>query len=241
MNKIILVAISALVLATSCNKQEGTQWWDWRYTYATVTAVGDDSEGDIYFLTDSNKSFVIIDNKSGFNTRDLDAGDRVITGVTIEEEEYDSYDYAVVLHDIVRVVTGESTTITTAEENERIKDDKLSYISTEITLTEGHLNLLVGFDSHDADDVEFYLVDNQYQGALATEEEYLNLELRYNRASKDGATINRYERYLSFNVEEFKEVLEHKKGVKLRINTVKSGTTMVDVESTKLFPEDDIE
>ncbi|MFR9649895.1 MAG: NigD-like C-terminal domain-containing protein [Rikenellaceae bacterium] len=249
MKKIFLLALSASLLTVSCDKSDDFDWSNrpQSYVYATVISVDadatdDDSndevvEGDIYFQLDSKETFVVTENLSKVDFEDLEVGMRLITGVTFSKSTDDIYDYTATLYEMVEVVLGERAEVSTKEESEAIADDEFSYIAADILLSRGYLNLFVGFQSEDIYKANVYLVDNNFDEPAETDDDYLNLELRFDSAGEE-AKGDKYERYISFDMLPYREMLDGKKGVLLRVKTQKSGTISLKVNSKELFPED---
>lgn len=249
MKKNLLLTLAVALFATSCTLENNNPQWDLpeAYAYATVIrndateATEDDSddtvEAPVYFMLDNNKTFVVTDNNSSAKIEDLEHNQRIIAGVTITDSLTGQYDYEVKLYELVGVSVGENKTVSTEEENEAIADDQLTYVAKDISLTLGYLNLMVGLITDNVDDVEFYLVDNNSDPEAEEDEDYLSLELRFDRASKN-TTGSKYEGYLSFDMESYRELLEGKKGIKLRLHTLTSGVAYIPVASKDLFIEE---
>lgn len=175
MKKNILFALSAALLAASCEKNDSYyENLPDIYLYATVMEVGvdptsdDDTQDDadqddsaepaIYFQLDNDETFVVAENVSQTDLEDLKVGERVIAGVSLSKDQEQDYTYIAKLYNVVPVWLGELATVTTEQESEDIANDALSYISNNITLTQGYLNLLVACKSVNIDNVKFYLV-----------------------------------------------------------------------------------
>lgn len=258
MKKTFLFALSAALLATSCSKDDNANKLDLPegYCFATVMEVGvdptadEDTDGDtdaddtvdaeIYFLLDSKETFIVTENISKTDLEDLKIGERVITGVTLTKNTDDSYNYTAKLYEVIDVIMGEDATVTTEEESAAIADDQFSYIAKDIALTQGYMNLLVGVETENFDKIKFYLVDNQFDEPAEENEDYLYLELRYDCAGDEGEGT-KYEGYLSFDMESYRESLADMKGVLLRIKTEKSEIVTVEVDSKDLFADEDAE
>ncbi|MFI3332685.1 MAG: NigD-like C-terminal domain-containing protein [Rikenellaceae bacterium] len=256
MKKFFLLAVSASLLATSCEKDDNGHKLDLpeSYLYATImsvdqaTAFADEEsdetvEHDIYFLLDNQEMFVVTENVSKVDYEDIAVGERVIAGVTLSEISDESYNYTAKLYDVKSVIVGENAVVTTEEESEAIADHKFSDIAEKITLENGYLNLLVAVDSEKVGDIQFYLVDNQIESVEKEGESYLNLELRYDSAGEDGKGTS-YEKYVSFEMESYRDQLVDMDGVSLRIKNAKDEITSIEVKidpASDLFPSVDEE
>ncbi|MFI3303162.1 MAG: NigD-like C-terminal domain-containing protein [Rikenellaceae bacterium] len=250
MRKIFLAAMSTALFATSCNKFDDNLDLPEGYHFVTVMGVGvdptDDSDTDnstpaeVYFMLDSKETFIVTENKTKVDINDLKIGERVITGVTLTENVDDSYNYTAKLYEVVSVILGDNATVATEEESNAIEDHNLLYIAKAMTLTQGYLNLLVGIETEKVNDIKFYLVDNQYDEPKEEKEGYLNLELRYDCAGTEGKG-SRYEGYVSFDMESYREKLSDMDGILLTLKTEKSGTLTVEVDSKDLFSDEELE
>lgn len=241
MKKLFLLSalVATTLFTTSCNKMDGANDGINLYTYAK--AVEDfKQESGISFKTDNNKSFYITENRSFADLSQLEAGDRVVAGVRTQENDTTGYDFSAILHQIIKVTMGEIVTITDPDQT-IITDDKLLYISTDLNLVKGYLNLYVGYASDDVKNVKFYLAENLASDPAETAVGYLNLELRYDDANDtDDSTSNKaYEDYVSVDMEPLREKLKDKEGILLRINTEKSGVLYTKVYSDELFDDEE--
>lgn len=242
MKKLLVIPMLIIAaLTSSCNNSDSNSNYANVYTYATIVEDLTQDSG-VSFETDNGESFYVINNYTTATLSKLIVGARIITGVRIDNsvEDLGSYDYAVDLYEIIGVKVGETTTITTETENDDMADDQFSFILKNITLMYGYLNLYVGFQSEEVNDVEFYLVDNTYVTPDETESGYLNLELRYNSGGESGEG-SLYETYLSFSVEDFRTQLEGMDGIILRIKTDTSDEIYVTIDSELIFGDDDDE
>ncbi|MFR9524165.1 MAG: NigD-like C-terminal domain-containing protein [Rikenellaceae bacterium] len=252
MKQIFLFAtLAAGLLATSCdNKSDSYTDVPEGYYFATVMEVGaepatdqdtpqdddDAAEVELYFLLDSQESFIVTENVSKIEIEELTIGARVIAGATLEKNTDDTYNYTAKLYDAAVVVVGESVEVTTQEEDEAVANDAFAAVSTGITLTQGYLNLYVSITSEDVESAKFYLVENTFTENDDAKEDYLSLELRFDSAGEEGKGT-KYNKYLSFDMSEYQEKLEGKDGVQLRIKTKTNESVTVEVDSKNLFPE----
>lgn len=236
--------VSAMaILNTSClDNGDYNEYLPELYTYATVskssenaTSEQDSLSTDIYFTMDNNQTFAISENKSSIDYKKLSVGRRVITGVTLKSSYEETFDYTATLFEVVDVVSGKNRVVVTQSESDAIRNDYLSFIATTATLTNGYLNIYAGFSAMSQEIVDFYLVEN-LTGEITpggANSDYLNLELRFSRATN--GSVN-FEKYISFDMESFREKLEGKKGINLSVKTLKSGDFDMKINSTSLFP-----
>lgn len=235
-----LFAASA-AFATSCDNNND---WDLPnlYTYATVMELDDTettstTEGsNIYFQRDNGETFNIAENKSIINYSKLDAGTRVVAGVTLYESDNAAFDNSADLYELYSVFVGTNEIVTTEEESDAIADDTFDFIATDVSLTLGYLNLFVGITAKDTDDIGFYLVENLIVNETDDSDgDYLALELRYDSAGAEGSGST-YSTYVSFDMSSFEEKLEGKDGIILRAKTLKNESIDITIESDNLFP-----
>lgn len=246
----LLLAATPLSM-TSCDNDNGQDWdRPESYAFATVMEVeaekaSDEEEGDnkdhLYFKLDNNLTFTVGENKSNADYSTLEAGERVIVGVTLCDSDSDEYDHSAELYDIEKVFLGQNIEVTTQEESDAIADHAATNVSKQATLTYGYLNLFVEFSSEDIKNVEFYLVENLIaEEADESEKSYLSLELRFDDASGDEkASATEYQSYVSFDMESYREKLEGKDGVALRVKTGDDKISEIEIDSTKLFPSEE--
>lgn len=257
MRKIFLSALSTILFATSCDTNDNNNFdFPDSYRFATVMSVeveattdtdedanedeDDTTVAEIYFLLDTKETFIVTENISRTDLQDLEIGERVIMGVTLTECVEDSYDYTAKLYEVVTVLVGDDATVTTEEESDSIADHKLAYVAKDMTLSHGYLNIFVGLETENLEDIKFYLVDNQYDEPVEDKEGYLYLELRYDCAGEEGEGKG-YEGYVSFDMAAYREKLTDMDGVLLRLKTDKSGTVTTLVDSKDLFSDSEAE
>ncbi len=240
---ILLTALISLFAFTSCNNDDpkpGT--YPDKAAYATISVVEslEDSDEEVYyFTTDDGEKLFLTENKlpTKYEFENLK---RVAVYYTVIEDyskegsealagaAYDC-DRGIRLFGIRGVFTSESVDVTTEDESAEYPDHILSHVYRNIGYSNNYINLLAGFQADDIDDVKFYLVNNTFETPKETKEDYLNLELRYDRGSDEELGYT-YEEYVSLNIEEYKTLLEGKKGVLLRLKTKESGTIFVKID-----------
>lgn len=226
--------LATALFVSSCDNNDD---WDLPRGYAFATVMEDAEDDVTYFMLDNDETFIVEQNKSNVDIDKLEDGQRVVAGVTLYEDDSAIYDYTADLYVIYRVIMGENVVVNNEAEADEIPDDRLAYVVDNMTLTRGYLNILAGFKTDDMDSVNFRLVEN----LVVDEDEkrdsdYLYLELRYDNGDSDSAAAG-YESYVSFDMDAYREQLEDKEGIKLRIKTVKSGTITLTIKSFNLYPE----
>ncbi|MFI3263777.1 MAG: NigD-like C-terminal domain-containing protein [Rikenellaceae bacterium] len=204
-----------------------------------VESLEDAEENVYYFVLDNGTKVFLADNPIGAKLDEANDERVVIYYALIEdysEAESEtlpgaSYDceYGLRLFNIKRVFVSESATVNTEKESEAIADHALSYVYDSFTYSNGYINLLAGMKADKIDEVKLYLVENLSEEPDQTDEDYLNLELRYDRATDESMGYT-YEEFASLSLEQFQDQLADKKGVMLRMITLKSGTTFVKID-----------
>lgn len=230
MKKMILSSLIAAMalLVTSCNSDKELDLPNY-YVYATLL----DKSDSYSFAMDDSKTFIVSETRVSVNSSYLTVGSRYVVGVTFSEPEADSsYDYSAVTYDIIEVAMGDCRVVTDQSESDDIADDEFSYISTAVSLSYEYLNLLVGYKTDNLSGANFYLVENQMENTEIGN--LLYLELRYDSATTSTTGVN-YESYVSFNMNSFRDKLEGKSGIVLRINTLISGVQDIEIDATNLF------
>ncbi len=243
-----LLLAATSISVTSCDNDNGIDTQKPEiYSFATVKEIAAEKASDeeakeesIYFLMDSQKSFIVAENKSSVDYSSLEEGDRVIAGVTLEKHTDDTYDYSAELYEIIKVILGESQIINSSEELEQMANDAVEGVSKSASLTQGYLNLYVEYTTEDTSKVEFHLIENcvaqPVDEGQTDDEEYLSLELRYNSSSEEGEG-KKYTSYVSFDVESLRESLEGKTGISLRINAGDEEAVEMEIDSKDLFED----
>ncbi len=223
-----------LLLTTSCDKDIEYDYAN-HYTYATVTEntiYYGDSQADakLAFKLDSGMTFLVVENKYSLDYTLVDVGDRLVIGVTLMNSEDDAYDYYAKLYDVTGVEMGYCDTVIDEASSDAIPFDELTYVNTSAMLSYGYFSVLIGFETDNIGGVSYALVSNQTDGVNGGD--YLELELRVDLASS-GSTTNTgtYERYVSFDLTPFAELLENRSGVDLVVKTISGGLQAVYIDN----------
>lgn len=237
MKKLILMsaAIATAIFTTSCDKMGQGSDLDLPSLYVYATVCDDPlNEVECYFKTDADVSFFISENRSTTALSSLEEGDRVVAGVKAEKLEDSRFDNSAILYRVFPVVVGSCETVEDGDQSDALADNKLDFVLNDFNISNGYLNMYVGYSTDDTASAKFVLVENLASDPATTVNGYLNLELRYDdaEADSDSDDYKSYENYLSFKLEDFSSQLEGKDGIVLRINTVKSGTTNIKITSS---------
>lgn len=221
----ILAAFTAIGF-TSCSDSDGDYPRSW--AFATVKTL---ENNDYYFVLDDGKTAYPGD-KSRIGAYQAEEDGRAMIWFNSLHSTIESYDYNIALYLIKDIYTGETQTVTSQEELDELADQNTSYF--------GHasygdfLYLQVGFNATDLSKHTFKLVyfpdaeidpDNKREG-------YVNMEFRRD-ANGDEGRYNYEDRYVSFKLDEFKELLKDKKGIILRMNTRLNGVKYIKIDLPK--------
>ncbi len=225
--------ISALI--TSCNIGDEENYSEF-FTYATVFAAADQDSG-IAFVNDYDQTFYVISNATNTDLSTLTVGDRKVISVKAVASELSDYDFAITLNNIYDVEVGECVTVETQEESDALLDSPFEFISPDIVLTQGFLSIYVGYPSDDIMNIKYYLVDNKVaELEEEIEDGYVYLELRIATTNVDDGGKD-YEEFVSFDLEPFRDILEGKDGIILRLNTETNDIVYHEISSSSIFAE----
>ncbi len=241
----LLTAILSIFTLTSCSLDDdyvepGT--YPDRSLYATTCItpnLEDEDEQEYIFVTDSGQKLFLSDNQI---TGDYEFEDqkRLIIyfaliedysaegSETLEGAEYDC-EYGLRLFGINEVLMSETVTVNTEDESAALADHAISYIYDSISFSYNHINMLAGLRADKIGEIGLYLVENLAVAPEETKDNYLNLELRYDRGT-DEAMGSTYERYVSLNLDSFAERLEDMDGIILRARTLNGGTIYITLD-----------
>ncbi len=258
MKKILLLAafIGALTFV-GCNKDDNYQEWGTypeTMLYATLDIVENlenADEEEYIFTTDNGIKVFMVDSKVGNLTlSDAEDGERMIISFTVIEDytekgdsslegaAYDC-DYGLRLFGLRRVVEAQKEVVTTKEDDEAIADMPFSYIMSSISYRHGYINMTGRIAADSFEDINIYLVDNQYSEPDETKKGYYNLELRLDRGTDAERPKQNFDEYISLNLSQFETELKDMDGILLRIVTDASDEISVKIDIDSDDDDDD--
>ena len=215
----------AAAIFTSCNDSDGD--YPRLSAFASVKPL---ENNDFYVVLDDGKT-IYPGDKSRIGSYKAEEGQRVVVYFNLLNNKAEGYDYNMALYYIPDIYSGETKVVTTQEELDELADYNTSYMGAR--LNNNFLNVGVGFNATDLSKHTFLLVRNDVTEIAPeyTEDGYLNLELRRD-AHGDKGGYSYDDRYVSFKLDAFKEDLEGKKGIILRMNTRMNGVIyrMIEVQ-----------
>ena len=164
---------------------------------------GTNNLGD-YKLTDGQRAFVIFD--------ELD-------------QQVQGYDYNIQVKKIVDILTKDIVTIGKDDNTEeKIGDDKINATYMWITNDSKYLTIeFQYFGTHSEDKKHFLnlVINPSTPETTDDDSEYLDLEFRHNNEGDSPDRLG--EGYVSFKLNEIKELAKGKKGLRIRVNTIYNG------------------
>lgn len=182
--------------------------------------VPDPESNDFYFTLDDGKKMFPGDTR-GLGDYKLIDGQRAFVIFNEIDQKVEGYDYNIQIKRIEDILTKDIITLN--DENvEEVGDDKIN--STYMWITPDLKYLTIEFQylgTHSKDKKHFLnLVINELETEPTTsaDNDYIELEFRHN---DEGDVPNQLgEGYVSFKLDEIKEQMEGKKGLRIRVNTI---------------------
>lgn len=218
MKKLGFLLLAAAALAVSCDDNDGDY-----PAYRDFVTVRAPQGASYYFELDNAKTLYPGDN-SRIAAYKAEEGQRAILYFNLLPDNVPNYDYNIAAYYIEDIYTGRAQ-ILTQEELDALTDDPVSLIDAQLSKT--HLTLRVAYPVSDNTKHRFQLVYVEpSENRPPTHEGYLDVELRYD-ADGDTGSENTY--YISFSLEELKELTADKKGLTLRINTRFNGIRQIQI------------
>lgn len=191
---------------------------------STINKISPDSK-DFYFTLDDGKK-MYPDNAQGWSGKDYEDGQRAFVIFNELEQPVEGYDYNIQVRQIREVLTKDIVTMGGENTEEKIGDDKIN--ATYMWISSDHKYLTIEFQyygTHSEDKKHFInLVINDVQpsptadGEESDNDDFINLEFRHNNEGDSPARLG--EGYVSFKLDEIKEQMKGKKGLRIRVNTL---------------------
>lgn len=197
---------------------------------STINKISPDSK-EFYFTLDNGKK-MRPDNVQGWSGKDYEDGQRAFVIFNELEQPVEGYDYNILVRQIREVLTKDIVTMGGENTEEKIGDDKINI--TYMWISSDHKYLTIEFQyygTHSEDKKHFLnLVINDAQssptaegeedtnGGTDSDDDFINLEFRHN--SEGDSPVHLGEGYVSFKLDEIKDRMEGKKGLRIRVNTI---------------------
>ena len=204
------------------------------FVISTINMISQDSK-DFYFTLDDGKK-MYPSNGQGWNGSDFVEGQRAFVTFNELEEPVGGYDYNVQVKQINKILTKDIVTMDDEENTEeKIGDDKINATYMWINKDKKYLTIeFQYYGTHNEDKKHFLnlVINNPVPAPTADEEdaedEYINLEFRHNSEGDYPQTLG--EGYVSFKLDEIKNQMEGKKGLRIRVNTLYGGVKTYEVK-----------
>lgn len=204
------------------------------FVISTINMISQDSK-DFYFTLDDGKK-MYPSNGQGWNGSDFVEGQRAFVTFNELEEPVGGYDYNVQVKQINKILTKDIVTMDDEENTEeKIGDDKINATYMWINKDKKYLTIEFQYYGTHSEDKKHFLnlvINNPVPAPTANEEdaedEYIDLEFRHNSEGDYPQTLG--EGYVSFKLDEIKNQMEGKKGLRIRVNTLYGGVKTYEVK-----------
>lgn len=195
---------------------------------STINKISPDSK-EFYFTLDNGKK-MHPDNIQGWSGKDYKEGQRAFVIFNELEQPVEGYDYNILVRQIREVLTKDIVTMGGENTEEKIGDDKINITYMWISSDRKYLTIeFQYYGTHSEDKKHFLnLVINDAQPSPATDEDFIYLEFRHN--SEGDSPTHLGEGYVSFKLDEIKERMEGKKGLRIRVNTIHNDIQIKEVK-----------
>ncbi|WP_294631126.1 NigD-like protein [uncultured Bacteroides sp.] len=201
---------------------------------STINTTSADSK-EFYFTLDDGKK-MYPGNAQSWSNADFADGQRAFVLFNKLEEPINGYDYNIQVKQIKEVLTKDIVIMDEEENNEeKIGNDKINATYMWITKDKKYLTIeFQYYGTHREDKKHFLnLVVNPPTSTPSADEdsgedEFINLEFRHNSEGDSPQTLG--EGYVSFKLEEIKEQMKGKKGLRIRVNTLYGGFKSYEVK-----------
>lgn len=224
---LFLAAVAAIGFG-SCNTSSVDQGS--RMSFVTVHTL---TVGSYYFETDTGKLVWPGDTSRvpGYVAKE---GQRalIVFNVLDTPAPMPGYDYNIALYDIGTIYSSAARIVSSETEMETLKDDPVEFRGARL---QGHwTTMVVRYSAYDVSKHKFALIVNEVEPATGSEEGYLDMELRHDNGDEVQGML--YESYISFDLSGLEELLEGKKGIRLRF---KNGSSTEYFKIDRIVAETD--
>lgn len=188
---------------------------------STINMISQDSK-DFYFTLDNGEK-MYPSNGQAWNGVDFVKGQRAFVIFNELEEPVSGYDHNVQVKQIKKILTKDIVTMDDEENNEeKIGDDEINATYMWITKDKKYLTIEFQYYGTHSEDKKHFLnlvINNTQPDPAANEsneeDEYINLEFRHNNEGDYPQSLG--EGYVSFKLDEIKNQMEGKKGLRIRV------------------------
>lgn len=205
---------------------------------STINKISPDSK-DFYFTLDNGKK-MHPDNAQGWSGKDYEDGQRAFVIFNELEQPVEGYDYNILVRQIREVLTKDIVTMGGENTEEKIGDDKINVTYMWISSDRKYLTIEFQYYGTHSEDKKHFLnlvindaqpsptADNADGDNENTGDDFINLEFRHNNEGDSPVQLG--EGYVSFKLDEIKDRMEGKKGLRIRVNTLHNDIQMKEVK-----------
>lgn len=192
---------------------------------STINRMGEDSK-EFYFTLDDGKT-MLPNNAHLWSGKEYQDGQRAFVMFNTLDEPVKGYDYNIEVEQIAEVLTKDIITMGEGDNTEeKIGDDKINATYLWITQDKKYLTIEYQYYGTHSQDKKHFLnlvinpvpedpATEENESDTSTEDKFINLEFRHN--SEGDAPAHLGEGYVSFKLDEIKEKMEGKKGLRIRV------------------------
>lgn len=214
----IFVIMTTLPILQSCLDDDSSSD---SLVISTINQVSPDSK-DFYFTLDDGKTMFPSDVQ-GVANNEYEDGQRAFVVFNKLDQTVEGYDYNVQVKRIKEITTKDIITLNEGvNTEEKIGDDKIN--ATYMWITQDKKYLTIEFQyygTHNEDKKHLLNLVINNKGADPTadsDQDYIDLEFRHNDEGDSPNDLG--EGYVSFKLDEIKDQLIGKKGLRIRVNTL---------------------
>lgn len=201
---------------------------DKKYSQLTIGTIEVIEGKDYYFSLDAGGKMYPGDTTQ-INNYPLKSGQRTFVYFDLLDEKVPGYDYNAIIYRIENILTKDIVRVPSEESEKNVGNDRINI--TNLWITGDYLNIQYQFFYDDASDKKHLLnVIFNEQPDMINEGEYLALEFRHNAFSEKENKLG--SGLASFKLKKVKKLLEGKKGISIRYNSLYEGmlTKSVDLK-----------
>lgn len=212
---------------------------------STINKISPDSK-EFYFTLDNGKK-MHPDNIQGWSGKDYEDGQRAFVIFNELEQPVEGYEYNILVRQIREVLTKDIVTMGGENTEEKIGDDKINITYMWISSDRKYLTIEFQYYGTHSEDKKHFLNlvindaqpspttngqegdnDKDASSGAAGDEDFINLEFRHNSEGDSPARLG--EGYVSFKLDEIKDRMEGKKGLRIRVNTIHNDIQIKEVK-----------
>lgn len=202
---------------------------DKKYSQLTIGTIEVIEGQDYYFSLDAGGKMYPGDTTQ-INNYPLKSGQRTFIYFDLLDEKVPGYDYNAIIYRIENILTKDILRVPTDESEENLGNDRINI--TNIWISDNYLNIQYQLFYDDTSNTKHLLnlVLNE-QHSADDEEEYLTLEFRHNAYKEKENRLG--SGLVSFKLEKIDELLQNKKGINIRYNSLYEGIKNKSIELNK--------